>query len=188
MVDLHKIFRFANVFGSVSGETTDNVDAIISGLWDGNPPTGSDILTNKDESPSSARNRVIQIAKSQVGNGAGDDWAKYLVDTVEYWPEEKIPWCGIFATWVLHKAGLTSQKWKYGAGISSILERTNNPKPGDILYIDQPYQHHGIITAIDGDTVYSVDGNSPGDIVDNRKRSIGEIDAFYSIGPLVGES
>lgn len=186
MIDVNKILKFATTFGNISGdEAPGNVDAIISGLWDGSPPIITPELSFQELSP--ARNRVINVAQSQVGQGAGNDWTKYLIGTVEDWPQKKIPWCGIFVTWVLHKAGLTSKKWEWGSGISSILERTENPKPGDVLYIDQPFQHHGIIISIENDIINSVDGNSPGGIVDSRSRSIGEITAFYSIGPLVGE-
>lgn len=190
MVDILKIFRFATTFNK---QSQDQSAGLLNFLWDGDPPAGvsgpQPIVTpgNQLSQSSAPRDRVLQIAKSQIGRGAGDDWETYLQGTVPYPPGKKVHWCGIFVTWVLHQAGLTSKKWEYGEGISSILKQTNNPKRGDVLYIDQPYQHHGIVDRIEGETVYSVDGNSKFGVVAENARPLSSISGFFSIAPLIGE-
>jgi hypothetical protein len=215
MVDVFRILRFATTYEQQT-QQQDQSAGLLNYLWDGNPPAGAAPAPGQSaQTPGTQpagfqagvlpgaqlggsylpqqpvmggpRDRVIQIARSQVGRGAGEDWKTYLQGTVPYMPGKKVHWCGIFATWVLQQAGITSQKWEYGEGISSILKQTNNPKRGDILYIDQPYQHHGIVDRIEGDTVYSVDGNSKGGMVAENARPLSSITSFYSIGPLLGE-
>lgn len=198
MVNARKILKFADVYQQQAQQQAQQTDSLLNYLWDNSPPQvaqtpvgfapqmphqGQNMLQ-----PQGPRQRVVSIARSQSGQGKGDGWKKYLQGVVTHMPGQKVHWCGIFATWVFHQAGITSEKWEYGEGISRILKQTNNPKPGDVLYIDQPYQHHGIVERIDGNTVYSVDGNSPGGVVAPRKRDISEISSFYSIGPLIGES
>lgn len=196
MVNLRKILIFADAYQQ-QVQQIQQTESLLNYLWDNSPPqisgVGPQMGAQQQQGqnllqPQGPRQRVISIARSQIGQGKGDEWKKYMQGVVTHPPGQRVSWCGIFATWVLHQAGLTSEKWIYGKGISRLLKQTNNPKPGDILYIDQPYQHHGIVERIDGNTVYSIDGNSPGGVVAPRKRDMSEITAFYSIGPLIGES
>ena len=86
-------------------------------------------------------------------------------DVVKYYTgheEGVLPsWCGIFATYCLLTAGASVGTWQMGTGISGVggVKQTFDPKPGDVGYVHDN-QHHCIITAVDGDTIYSVDGNS----------------------------
>lgn len=86
-------------------------------------------------------------------------------DVVKYYTgheEGVLPsWCGIFATYCLITAGASVGTWQMGTGISGVggVKQTHDPKPGDVGYVHDN-QHHCIITAVDGDTIYSVDGNS----------------------------
>lgn len=191
MVNLRKILRFADAYQQQT-QQIQQTESLLNYLWDNSPP-GVGVSAPQQQGqnmlqPQGPRQRVISIARSQIGQGKGNEWKKYLQGVTDSIPKEKPHWCGIFATWVFHQAGLTSQKWEWGQGISSILKLTNNPKPGDILYIHNPYNHHGIVERIEGNIVYSIDGNSMNGVVAENKRSIDSIDAFYSIGPLIGES
>lgn len=186
MVDILKILRYTVAFEQAT--EGDQTDSLLSFLWDGTPPSQPSTPVPSTVLPATgARQRVVQIAKSQIGQGAEDTWKKYLQGTVDSIPKTRIYWCGIFAVWVLQQAGLTSTKWEWGNGISSILKRTNSPQPGDILYIDKPYQHHAIIERIEGDRVHSIDGNSINGLVAPNDRPLSSISAFYSISPLIGE-
>lgn len=75
-------------------------------------------------------------------------------------------WCGAFALWNLHQAGLgLHQRWKFGPPNYGFLYALHQlgahalPEPGDIAYFDQPYQHHAVVEFVEGDLVHTIDGN-----------------------------
>ncbi len=71
-----------------------------------------------------------------------------------------ISWCGIFATWVLIKAGMPV-KWVLGAGISPLPKKADGKfRPGDVLVMKGEEVHHCVATADQGATVLTVNGNS----------------------------
>lgn len=182
MVDFSQTLKFVIAYQNAA---EDSLSSIEDMLWFGdNKKNLLEDFRNQQISP--GRQRVIQIAKSQIGQGKGDEWKKYLEGTVPYLPETKQSWCGIFVTWVLQQAGLTNKQWEYGSGIASILERTDHPKPGDIIYLHDK-QHHGIIESINGDNIKTIDGNSWNGVVAENDRKLSDITAFYSIAPLLGE-
>lgn len=133
------------------------------------------------------RQKVVKAAKGEVGPQNPD----------KYWSEVQpalmgnptgIAWCGGFALWALKQAGLTEANWEIGKGFASrLLNTTKTPQPGDIAYYDQPFQHHAIVEKVDGNNVYTIDGNqSPGEQVLERVRPLNAATAYYSIESLIG--
>lgn len=110
----------------------------------------------------SKRQLVLDKATSQIGNPAPDTyWADVLA---AYRPggQKGLAWCGAFALWCLRQAGVTTRLWRLGLGFLSVapaLKQTLDPKTGDVAYFDRPFQHHAIVDRIEGDTLYTVDGN-----------------------------
>lgn len=102
-------------------------------------------------------------------------------------------WCGAFALWALHQAGLgLDLRWRFESttdkrsGFLYALAKTKAPKPGDIAYLDQPWQHHAIVSAVDGDTVHTIDGNQgPLSPVKAHEAPLKHWTGFYSIGALL---
>jgi hypothetical protein len=70
--------------------------------------------------------------------------------------------------------------WVPGIGFALRLPRTSCPKPGDLGYIDQPFQHYAIVEFVDGNTITTIDGNSMG-TVQRRVRQRAQFTAFFSI-------
>lgn len=133
--------------------------------------------------PMNRRECVVSLAKAEIGKGESP--LRYF-DGVAQRPSGRVAWCGIFALWVLHECGLASDMaWEYGRGFLFRLPVTATPQPGDIAYIDQPYQHHAIVVSVNGETVETVDGNQPGDTISLRSRLRRDFTAFYSIEPLI---
>lgn len=134
----------------------------------------------------SERLRVLEIAQGEIGKQ----------DPTKYW-EEVLPlsdrgkgfrgaWCGGFALWCLKQAGLAPNlDWAIGRGFCYRLRATNAPKPGDVAYIDQPYQHHALVVEVMGDRVHTIDGNQLGSTVKATDRPRSKITAFYSIESLL---
>ncbi len=137
---------------------------------------------------SEIRRQVVEAAKSQVDNS---DPSKYWLDTIGTRRGPK-HWCGAFALWALHQAGLAiSWRWVIGKGFLWRLERTKDPKPGDIAYFNLQ-QHHAVVIEVTADRVHLVNGNSrpkgvlkiPSMVVINE-RPRKDVTAFYSIAGLI---
>lgn len=129
------------------------------------------------------RTRVVRTALAELG---ANSWEKYTDGITAAHPGRRVAWCGIFALWVLHQCALARDwQWVYGKGFLSRLPRTRSPKPGDMVYFDQPFQHHAILVSLNGGMVHTVDGNQAGDCVAERTRPIEEVSAFFSIDPLL---
>lgn len=131
------------------------------------------------QQPDPRRLAVVEAARSQIGRS---DPAPYWDDTIGTTAGPK-HWCGGFALWAIHQAGLGPDiDWKVGVGFCYLLPTTTDPQPGDIAYFER-HQHHAIVERIDGDRLYSIDGNQPD--IQERVRPVSDVAAFYSIAPLL---
>lgn len=133
-----------------------------------------------DSPISDTRARVVEIARSQICvPNARNFWE--VCGKEPYSAHHS--WCGIFALWCLRQAGIADFDWEFGKGFLYRLPRTLDPQPGDIGYIDQPYQHHLVMESVSPVQVRSIDGNTP--TVSTRARRPAAITQFYSIEPLI---
>lgn len=101
-------------------------------------------------------------------------------------------WCGAFALWCLHQGGVgLALRWMFGPphfGFLWNLRATKTPEPGDIAYLDKPYQHHAIVVTVEGDTVHTIDGNQgAAKPIATHEAPLSHWTAFYSIAPLLVE-
>jgi hypothetical protein len=147
--------------------------------------------------PTQLRQRLCEVAAAEQGS----------VDSLKYWSEVLPPawhgpppkhWCGAFTLWALRTVLGCEWTWEVngvlGAKHSGYLYRlpmTKRPLPGDVCYMNAPYQHHALLiaTGIDG-YVMTQDGNSgnsPGVCLACR-RPMSAWTAFYSIEPLLAEA
>jgi len=108
------------------------------------------------------------------------------------WPQDHIKflgdglpsWCGIFALWALKTGGANVGTWAIGRGIPE-AKVTGTPRPGDIGYMEQN-QHYCLIQRVEGETVYSIDGNTVGDDtvggeVNDRSRPRSAFQGFLTV-------
>lgn len=135
--------------------------------------------------PVSPRLRVAQYAQSQLGRS---DASPYWADTLPGTPPSGYPkdWCGGFALWALHQAGLGKNlNWIIGVGFLDKLSTTQNPQVGDIAYFDNN-QHHAVVVAVNADgTVSLVNGNGTGGAVSASVVPRSHVAGFYSIASLL---
>lgn len=137
--------------------------------------------------PVSPRDRVARAARSQLGR---TDATPYWQDVLPYVSPGNYPpdWCGAFALWAIHQAGLGREvDWVIGRGISAALPTTQNPLPGDIAYFTNN-QHHAVVVGVDGDRVSLVNGNGAGGAVSPSTIDQGQAAAYYSIAPLLEDA
>lgn len=145
-------------------------------------PAASVQRLGEDIDSNGSRESVIAAARSKLGKikakqdeGGQRVGAEHLLEIFHLaapgiWDDNtiqtagmKLPsWCGIFTVWAHKKAGKDLGNWQMGKGVTAFgtLQQTTNPQPGDIGYIDQPFQHHCIVVKVDGSNVQSIDGNS----------------------------
>ena len=141
--------------------------------------------------PAELRQRVANLASNERDS----------TDSGKYWREVLAPgyagpfpphWCGAFTLWALRNALGCEWHWEVGKGYLFRLHPTKDPDIGDVCYMDAPFQHHAVLTAVGTDAqdvafVISQDGNSgpsPG-ICQEQWRPRAKWTAFYSIEPLV---
>ena len=143
------------------------------------------------------RQAVVDAAIAELGPDTHEKRIKYWESALGYEIHHfeeiaKLAWCGGFALYCLHEAGLAKDvKWRIGAGFllqaPHPLSRVAVPLPGDIGYLDKPFQHHFVVESVDGDLVHSVDGNQPD--VRRKTRAIHTPTlTFFSIAPFLPAS
>lgn len=124
--------------------------------------------------------KVISLAKKQIGNGA----EKYRTWYYGYNAQD-VAWCAVFVSWCFDKAGIDMIKTdgagcfaregngKYGTWYESeYSDSSTTPKAGDIVTFvwnysgryynqDKYYSDHvGIVYAVDDDNIYTIEGNT----------------------------
>lgn len=111
--------------------------------------------------------RVVDIAKSQVGNtGGAPYWSWYGFDS-------RVAWCACFVSWCYNRAGVNEPRFAacQSQGIPWFQSHGQwgdrsypNIAPGDAIFFDWEgdgeADHVGIVIGTDGSRVYTVEGNS----------------------------
>ncbi|HXJ47944.1 MAG TPA: CHAP domain-containing protein [Candidatus Acidoferrum sp.] len=131
------------------------------------------------------RARIVEIARAEKGAGRVEEYWKDVLGPSWVGPHPQ-HWCGAFALWCLHQAGIAHDvRWVVGKGFLYHLH-TKDPwraQAGDIVYFDKPYQHHAIFADRIGATIDTIDGNQPG--VTERLRHLTGGIAVFDITPLL---
>lgn len=131
------------------------------------------------------RQRVVDAAKSQVGK---KNLNVYFADAAPQYVNQHPEWCGIFALWCLHQAGLGKDiQWETAKGFLKAAWQTSDPKPGDIAYYEQ-YQHQAVVLDVHADTVDLANGNGSGGVVSLSSPARAKAKAYYSIQKLIDEA
>jgi hypothetical protein len=137
----------------------------------------------------SKRDQVARAAASQVGLS---DPRPYIEDALGESTTDDFEWCGMFALWAIHQAGLLpGVLWKIGEGFASEYLKqipASELAAGDVVYWDQPYQHHAVVEWVDHarGLMSTINGNGAGGAVTRVVRSIAGADGYYSLKELPG--
>lgn len=119
---------------------------------------------------------------TEGGKASGDDKYIRFYNEVAHttFDEDTTPWCAIFQTYHLRKVGIPTSVCPNFAGCTTIrdsflipkgiwkLKGTYTPKPGDLILFDwedtgnNKLDHVGMVIKVDGNKVYTVEGNSKG--------------------------
>jgi hypothetical protein len=149
------------------------------------------IATRKTED--SLRQAVVNTALAEQKNPNPQKYCEAVIAGAKSLDCSKLSWCGIFALYCLHVAGLGLDiGWIIGKGFLYHLPILSKEKPkvGDIAYFNH-YQHHAIVKSVNSDgTVTLINGNGGagqgqfGQITTTIKK-LSDVTAFYSIAPLI---
>lgn len=134
--------------------------------------------------PTSPRARVVRAAESQIGQ---TDASPYWADVLPGTPPSGYPkdWCGAFALWCLHQAGLAKDlDWIVGRGFLFNLPTTTSPQPGDIAYFDSN-EHQAVVVGVSPAVVSLINGNGTAGAVSPSTADISHAAGYYSIAPLL---
>ena len=117
---------------------------------------------------------VVDIARSQLGvTEAGEN----ITDYGKFTGTDGQPWCAAFTSWVFDKAfggDMAARNKALHGGISASVSTLLNqfdkdhavkdyPEPGDLVIYKNGTSHVGIVEGVDGNTVYTIEGNTSGD-------------------------
>ena len=99
-------------------------------------------------------------------------------------------WCGIFCWWALKSAGFDLPPWPMGKGIyGSVPLRPSKSaaRVGDICYDGGKYDHMSLVVSLEGDRLYTVDGNTirddrpvGGEVWPKPRKSLARMSAIFS--------
>jgi uncharacterized protein (TIGR02594 family) len=156
-----------------------------------------------DRDLSEARQRIVQIARSQVGvtedlgENRGTEITKYQKAVTGGSGTASIAWCAFFTSWVYQQAGLRvgfngkGDGWVYKLGdwgkeTGRFKAPGTKPVAGDIILLEGsgPHwtDHVGVVEKVDANgTVHAIEGNSS-DAVRRRtySQNSGEIKGFVN--------
>lgn len=141
--------------------------------------------------------KVIDIARSQLGvseqphgSNKGPEVDQYLACVGIHSPAA---WCAAFVVWTHLQAGVTNIARTGGVldlYNKSPENRVKNPEPGDVVIFDYGggKGHTGIVEAVSGDTLTTIEGNTNDDgsregyEVARRQRSASKAKGFLRFG------
>ncbi len=145
--------------------------------------------TSRPAPPVLGRAAVVAAAVSQLGN---TDPAIYWADVLPGKDPGEADWCGAFALWCLHQAGLALDWfWEIEQGFAlsekhQSLPITKSPQPGDMAYFDHN-QHMAVVELVGPTAVQLVNGNGNRGAVTRSQAARSDVTAFFSIAPLLAE-
>ena len=105
---------------------------------------------------------------SKTGNAGYDNYTKYWRDVYPQYQAQA--WCACFVSWCMMKTfGLETAKkllkhwpYVYCPTLGSLFTKYANPQRGDIVifYRNGTFAHTGIVTKVEGDKFYTIEGNT----------------------------
>lgn len=110
---------------------------------------------------------------SKTGNAGTANYTKYWRDLKPSYQGQ--PWCAVFVSWIMYKTfGLETAKkllkhtsdfpYVYCPTLGARFTKHANPQRGDIVifYRNGTFAHTGIVTNVQGDRFWTIEGNTSG--------------------------
>lgn len=110
---------------------------------------------------------------SKTGNAGTANYTKYWRDLKASYQGQ--PWCAVFVSWIMYKTfGLETAKkllkhtsdfpYVYCPTLGARFTKHANPQRGDVVifYRNGTFAHTGIVTKVQGDRFWTIEGNTSG--------------------------
>ena len=133
--------------------------------------------------------QIIELAKQQIGNVGGEIYWKW------YGFNSRVEWCAVFISWLANETGMLNDKIPKFAVVNNGISwfksrgewknRSYVPRVGDIIFFDWENDgkpnHVGIVEKVEGNYIYTIEGNSTNDTCRNKKYNINS-NVIYGFG------
>ncbi|GGT36653.1 hypothetical protein GCM10010176_096100 [Nonomuraea spiralis] len=137
--------------------------------------------------------KYIDLLESQLGYsekaGAYTKFGDWYGKTVEFDADySAAPWCDMYLSWAAHKLGY--QEWigqfawtvRHAEWFKAQGAWGKTPKPGAFVFYDwsgsgeiDGIDHVGIVTAVRGDKILTIEGNIDGGVAKRKERDTGKV-------------
>ncbi|MEV3985257.1 CHAP domain-containing protein [Nonomuraea sp. NPDC049758] len=137
--------------------------------------------------------KYIDLLESQLGYaekaGAYTKFGDWYGKTVEFDADySAAPWCDMYLSWAAHKLGY--QEWigqfawtvRHAEWFKAQGAWGKTPKPGAIVFYDwsgtgeiDNIDHVGIVTRVEGDTIFTIEGNIDGGVAKRKERDTSKV-------------
>ncbi|MEU1388990.1 MULTISPECIES: CHAP domain-containing protein [unclassified Nonomuraea] len=137
--------------------------------------------------------KYIDLLESQLGYsekaGAYTKFGDWYGKTVEFDADySAAPWCDMYLSWAAHKLGY--QEWigqfawtvRHAEWFKAQGAWGRTPKPGAIVFYDwsgtgkiDNIDHVGIVTRVEGDTIFTIEGNIDGGVAKRKERDTSKV-------------
>lgn len=128
-------------------------------------------IYNKDPISVTADVPIVNVAKEQIGNVGGEPFWKW------YGFDERVDWCALFVSWCENELDyIDNDKAPKFAMVDDGIgwfryrdqwyqpDSEEAPVAGDLIFFDweqdSAQDHVGIVSAVEGDKVFTIEGNS----------------------------
>ncbi|MGW2158765.1 CHAP domain-containing protein [Nonomuraea sp. NPDC001699] len=137
--------------------------------------------------------KYIDLLESQLGYsekaGAYTKFGDWYGKTVEFDADySAAPWCDMYLSWAAHKLGF--QEWigqfawtvRHAEWFKAQGAWGKTPKPGAFVFYDwsgtgkiDNIDHVGIVTRVEGDTIFTIEGNIDGGVAKRKERDTSKV-------------
>ncbi|MEU7898932.1 CHAP domain-containing protein [Nonomuraea sp. NPDC049152] len=133
-------------------------------------------------------NKLLKLLENELGyaegKGAYTKFGDWYGKTVEFDADYSgAPWCDMFLSWAAHKLGYEEWVGQFAYTVAHAEWFKENdawghkPKPGALVFYDwsgsnkiDNIDHVGIVTRVEGDTIFTIEGNIDGGVAKRKER------------------
>ncbi|MEV4017145.1 CHAP domain-containing protein [Nonomuraea angiospora] len=137
--------------------------------------------------------KYIELLESQLGyaekSGAYTKFGAWYGKNVEFDADySSAPWCDMYLSWAAHKLGYEDWMGQFAWTVSHaewFKEQGawgHKPKPGAFVFYDwsgsnsiDNIDHVGIVTRVEGDTIFTIEGNIDGGVAKRKERDTSKV-------------
>ncbi|MFG6191034.1 CHAP domain-containing protein [Nonomuraea sp. JJY05] len=137
--------------------------------------------------------KYIELLESQLGYaekaGAYTKFGAWYGKNVEFDADySSAPWCDMYLSWAAHKLGYEDWMGQFAWTVSHaewFKEQGawgHKPKPGAFVFYDwsgsnsiDNIDHVGIVTRVEGDTIFTIEGNIDGGVAKRKERDTSKV-------------